>query len=191
MKLRTLTLSAALLAATLASAQTLVSTIAPTLAKTPPMGWNSWNHFARKVTEQDVKNAADALVASGMRDAGYIYVNIDDTWEGKRDASGMLHANEKFPDMKGLGDYLHVRGLKFGIYSSPGPQTCARFAGSYGHEQQDADLYPSWGVDYLKYDLCTFEILMSAATTDHPDQPVLANQLLHDSSLRIRKALAQ
>jgi len=189
MKIHTLTLTATLLAATLASAQTPVSTIAPTLAKTPPMGWNSWNHFARKVTEQDVKNAADALVSSGMRDAGYIYVNIDDTWEGKRDASGMLHANEKFPDMKGLGDYLHARGLKFGIYSSPGPQTCARFAASYGHEQQDADLYASWGVDYLKYDLCSYSILMLAAEADHPDQPNIANQMMHDAYVKIRRAL--
>jgi len=186
MKLVTLAL---LTASAVSYAQQPVSTIAPTLAKTPPMGWNSWNHFARKVTEQDVKNAADALVSSGMRDAGYIYVNIDDTWEGKRDANGVLHANDKFPDMKGLGDYLHARGLKFGIYSSPGPQTCARFAGSYGHEQQDADLYASWGVDYLKYDLCTYEILMSAAATDHPDQPDIANQMMHDAYIRIRKAL--
>jgi len=189
MKLCTLTPLAALLAATLASAQAPVSTIAPTLAKTPPMGWNSWNHFARKVTEQDVKNAADALVSSGMRDAGYIYVNIDDTWEGKRDTSGMLHANEKFPDMKGLGDYLHARGLKFGIYSSPGPQTCARFAGSYGHEQQDADLYASWGVDYLKYDLCSYGVLMLAAEADHPDQPNIANQMMHDAYAKMRRAL--
>lgn len=99
------------------------------LAQTPPMGWNSWNYFHRNVTEQDVKNAADAIVASGMRDAGYVYVNIDDTWEGERDANGVLQANSKFPDMKGLADYVHSKGLKLGIYSSPGPQTCARFAG--------------------------------------------------------------
>jgi len=188
--MKLLTLFAALLAPSLASlAQTPVSTIAPTLAKTPPMGWNSWNHFARRVTEADVKAAADALVSSGMRDAGYIYVNIDDTWEGKRDATGMLHANEKFPDMKGLGDYLHARGLKFGIYSSPGSQTCARFAGSYGHEQQDADLYASWGIDYLKYDLCSYGILMDAAATDHPDQPNIANQMMHDAYAKMRRAL--
>jgi len=188
MKLRAFAI-AALLAATLAHAQSPVSTIAPTLAKTPPMGWNSWNHFARRVTEQDVKNAADALVSSGMRDAGYIYVNIDDTWEGKRDANGMLQANEKFPDMKALGDYLHARGLKFGIYSSPGPQTCARFAGSYDHEQQDADLYASWGVDYLKYDLCSYSVLMLAAEADHPDQPNIANQMMHDAYIKMRRAL--
>jgi len=112
------------------------STVAPTLAQTPPMGWNSWNHFKGKVTQQDVMDAADALVKSGMRDAGYVYVNIDDTWEGERDAQGVLHTNSKFPDMKALGEYVHARGLKFGIYSSPGPLTCAKYAASLGHEQQ-------------------------------------------------------
>ncbi|HEU5349995.1 MAG TPA: glycoside hydrolase family 27 protein [Terracidiphilus sp.] len=125
-------------------------------AATPPMGWNSWNYFAGKVTEQDIKNAADEIVASGMKDAGYIYVNIDDTWEGQRDADGVLHANSKFPDMKGLADYVHSKGLKLGIYSSPGPKTCAGYAASLGHEEQDARLYASWGIDYLKYDLCSF-----------------------------------
>lgn len=115
-----------------------------TLAATPPMGWNSWNWFAGKVTQDDVKAAADLIVSSGMRDAGYVYVNIDDTWEGKRDASGVLHTNEKFPDMKALADYVHSKGLKLGIYSSPGDQTCAKYEGSLGHEQQDADLYASW-----------------------------------------------
>ena len=104
------------------------------LAATPPMGWNSWNHFAGKVTEADVRAAADAMVASGMRDAGYIYVNIDDTWEGQRDAAGNIQPNSKFPDMKGLADYVHSKGLKLGIYSSPGPKTCAGYPGSYGHE---------------------------------------------------------
>jgi alpha-galactosidase len=126
------------------------------LAATPPMGWNSWNHFAGKVTDADVRATADILVSTGMRDAGYIYVNIDDTWEGERDASGVLHTNSKFPDMKALADYVHSKGLKLGIYSSPGPKTCAGYAGSYQHEEQDAQLYASWGIDYLKYDLCSF-----------------------------------
>jgi alpha-galactosidase len=130
------------------------------LAATPPMGWNSWNWFAEKVTDKDIRQAADLIVSSGMRDAGYTYVNIDDTWEGQRDANGVLHANDKFPDMKALADYVHSKGLKLGIYSSPGPKTCARFEGSYGHEQQDADLYAAWGVDFLKYDLCSFHSLM-------------------------------
>ena len=126
------------------------------LAATPPMGWNSWNWFAGKVTDKDIRQAADLLVSSGMRDAGYVYVNIDDTWEGQRDATGVLHTNDKFPDMKALADYVHSKGLKLGIYSSPGDKTCAGFAGSLDHEQQDADLYASWGIDFLKYDLCGF-----------------------------------
>jgi len=126
------------------------------VAQTPPMGWNSWNFFGHNVTDKDIRNAADQMVATGMKDAGYTYVNIDDTWEGDRDANGVLHANSKFPDMKALADYVHSRGLKLGIYSSPGPQTCARFAASLDHEVQDAQLYASWGIDYLKYDLCTF-----------------------------------
>ena len=124
------------------------------------MGWNSWNHFAGKVTDADVRAAADAMVTTGMRDAGYVDVNIDDTWEGKRDEKGVLHSNDKFPDMKALADYVHAKGLKLGIYSSPGPTTCARFEGSYNHEQQDADLYASWGIDYLKYDLCSYASIM-------------------------------
>lgn len=137
------------------------------VAQTPPMGWNSWNFFHGNVTEQDVRNAADQLVATGMKDAGYIYVNIDDTWEGDRDADGVLHTNSKFPDMKALADYVHSKGLKLGIYSSPGPQTCARYAGSLDHEAQDAQLYASWGIDYLKYDLCSFRsAVMTAKSPD-------------------------
>src|SRR5580658_5164543 len=98
------------------------------LAATPPMGWNSWNHFAERVTDADVRATADILVSTGMRDAGYIYVNIDDTWQGDRDASGVLHTNSRFPDMKALADYVHSKGLKLGIYSSPGPKTCAGYA---------------------------------------------------------------
>jgi alpha-galactosidase len=168
---------------------TVDSKIAATLVPTPPMGWNSWNHFARRVTEQDVENAADAMVKSGMRDAGYVYVNVDDTWEGKRDANGVLSSNARFPDMKALGDYIHARGLKFGIYSSPGPETCARFPGSYGHEQQDADLYASWGVDYLKYDLCSFRTLMQAAQADQPNDPEIGNRMMKAAYAKMRLAL--
>jgi alpha-galactosidase len=125
------------------------------LAKTPPMGWNSWNLFAGKIDDKTVREMADALVSSGMRDAGYIYLNIDDTWEGDRDPNGFIHTNNKFPDMKALADYVHSKGLKFGIYSSPGPYTCAGYEGSYGHEEQDAKTYAEWGVDYLKYDWCS------------------------------------
>jgi alpha-galactosidase len=130
------------------------------VAATPPMGWNSWNHFADRVNDADVRAAADAIVASGMRDAGYVYVNIDDTWEGQRNAQGEIQTNSKFPDMKALADYVHSKGLKLGIYSSPGPKTCAGYEGSYGHEEQDAKTYAAWGIDYLKYDLCSYRDIM-------------------------------
>lgn len=125
------------------------------LARTPPMGWNSWNHFATKVDDTVIRGAADALVSSGMKDAGYIYVNIDDSWEGGRDGDGNITTNKKFPDMKALADYVHSKGLKIGIYSSPGPKTCGGWEGSFGHEEQDAKMYANWGIDYLKYDWCS------------------------------------
>ena len=129
------------------------------LAKTPPMGWNSWNLFAGRVDDQTVRTMADAMVSSGMRDVGYIYVNIDDTWQGVRDADGNLAANHKFPDMKALADYVHSKGLKLGIYSGPGPRTCAGYPGSYGHEDQDARTFAAWGIDYLKYDWCSARMI--------------------------------
>jgi alpha-galactosidase len=150
----------------------------PKLAATPPMGWNSWNHFAGHVTDADVRSAADMLVSTGMRDAGYIYVNVDDTWQGTRDAQGVLHTNERFPDMKDLGDYVHSKGLKFGIYSSPGAKTCGGYAGSLGHEEQDAKMYAGWGVDFLKYDLCSFQQNMNEAQAAHPDDPDAAKNLM-------------
>jgi alpha-galactosidase len=125
------------------------------LAKTPPMGWNSWNKFAGRVDDAAVRGMADAMVSSGMRDAGYVYINIDDTWELGRDANGNITSNKKFPDMKALADYVHSKGLKIGIYSSPGPKTCAGYEGSYAHVAQDAKTYAAWGFDYLKYDLCS------------------------------------
>ena len=125
------------------------------IAHTPPMGWNSWNHFACKVTENDVRAAADAIASNGMKDAGYVYVNIDDCWQGKRDEKGIIHPNSKFGDMKALADYVHGKGLKLGIYSSPGPKTCAGYEGTYRHEEQDAETYAAWGIDYLKYDWCS------------------------------------
>ena len=125
------------------------------LAATPPMGWNSWNHFAEKVDDKVVRETADAMVRSGMAAAGYMYVNIDDTWEGGRDAGGNIVPNSKFPDMRALADYVHSKGLKIGIYSSPGPFTCGGYVGSYGHEEQDARTFAAWGIDYLKYDWCS------------------------------------
>lgn len=156
------------------------------IAQTPPMGWNSWNWFADKVTEADIRKAADLIVSSGMRDAGYVYVNIDDTWQGKRDANGVIHSNEKFPDMKALADYVHSKGLKIGIYSSPGPQTCARYEGSLGHEEQDAKTYAEWGIDYLKYDLCSFHDNMRQA---HPDDPAAQNQMMREAYEKMHQAI--
>jgi alpha-galactosidase len=169
----------ALLAASLPAA-------AQQLAATPPMGWNSWNWFAGKVTDADIRKAADLMVSSGMRDAGYVYVNIDDTWQGKRDASGVLHPNEKFPDMKALADYVHSKGLKIGIYSSPGPQTCARYEGSLGHEEQDAKMYAEWGIDYLKYDLCSFRKNMQA---EHPNDVPAQNKMMIDAYEKMHQAI--
>ena len=142
------------------------------VAQTPPMGWNSWNFFFDKVTDKDIRAAADQLVATGMKDAGYNYINIDDTWEGQRDASGLLHTNSKFPDMKALADYVHSKGLKIGIYSGPGPKTCGGYEGSLGHEEQDAQMYASWGFDYLKYDACSFipEVMEKQAPHDKAEQ---------------------
>ena len=138
---------------------------AQNLAQTPPMGWNSWNHFHDKVDDATIRAQAEAMVSSGMRDAGYIYINIDDTWEGQRDAQGVIHPNAKFRDMKALADFVHAKGLKLGIYSSPGAKTCAKYEGSLGHEAQDAQTYAAWGIDYLKYDLCGLRDEMKAAPT--------------------------
>jgi alpha-galactosidase len=147
-------------------------------AMTPPMGWNSWNHFADKVTDADVRAAADMMVSTGMKDAGYVYVNLDDTWESERDASGVLHTNKKFPDMKGMIDYVHSKGLKFGIYSSPGAKTCGGYAGSLDHEAQDAKMYADWGVDFLKYDLCSYEDVMLKAQAEHPNDPTIKKRMM-------------
>jgi alpha-galactosidase len=127
------------------------------LALTPPMGWNSWNKFACNISEQTVRATADAMVTSGMRDAGYQYVVIDDCWHGPRDANGFITADpQKFPSgIKALADYVHSKGLKFGIYSDAGRLTCGGRPGSQGHEYQDALTYARWGVDYLKYDWCS------------------------------------
>src|SRR5438445_1459621 len=118
------------------------------------MRWNSWNKLRGSVNDAAVRGMADAMVKSGMKDAGYLYINIDDTWEGTRDEKGIIRTNSKFPDMKALADYVHGKGLKLGIYSSPGPKTCAGYEGSYGHEEDDARTYAAWGIDYLKYDWC-------------------------------------
>jgi alpha-galactosidase len=127
------------------------------LAQTPPMGWNSWNTFASNINEKLVRDIADTMIANGMQAAGYKYIVLDDCWSAmKRDADGNLVAHpEKFPSgMKALGDYLHAKGFKFGIYNCAGSETCAGYPGGHGHEKQDAKTYASWSVDYLKYDWC-------------------------------------
>lgn len=131
------------------------------LALTPPMGWNSWNKFACDIDENLVKQTADAMVATGMRDAGYIYINIDDCWHGERDSLGFIQPNpQHFPSgMKALSDYVHSKGLKLGLYSDAGWKTCGGRPGSRGYEFQDAMTYASWGIDYLKYDWCNTEAL--------------------------------
>jgi alpha-galactosidase len=161
---------------------------AKTVAATPPMGWNSWNFFAGKVTDKDVRDTADLLVSTGMRDAGYVYVNIDDTWEGERDGQGRIRSNSKFPDMKALADYVHSKGLKLGIYSSPGAKTCARFEGSLGHEEQDAQTYADWGIDYLKYDLCSYRTNMEQQA---PNDKAAQYKLMREAYEKMHQALAK
>lgn len=129
------------------------------MALTPPMGWNSWNRFGCDVNEQLIRETADAMVSSGMKAAGYQYVVIDDCWQGERDALGFIQPDPgRFPSgMKALADYIHSKGLKFGIYSDAGWKTCGGHPGSRGYEYQDALTYAKWGVDYLKYDWCNTE----------------------------------
>ena len=127
------------------------------IALTPPMGWNSWNCWGLSVSQEKVMASAAALINRGLADYGYAYMNIDDAWEAEeRNPDGTISPNEKFPDMKGLGDWLHSNGLKLGIYSSPGDRTCGGYLGTLGHERQDAETWASWGVDYLKYDWCGY-----------------------------------
>jgi alpha-galactosidase len=173
MNLKSLALFVLFLAACLAIASACIAAQDKDLAPTPPMGWNSWNHFAEKIDARTVRAQADATVASGMKAAGYLYINIDDTWEGKRDDKGFIHPNRKFRDMKALTDYVHAKGLKIGLYSSPGPKTCAGFEGSLGHEEQDAQTYADWGFDYLKYDWCQ--------DTGSPEQMKAAYTKMHDA----------
>lgn len=139
------------------------------IALTPPLGWNSWNCFAGEVSDEKIRTAADAMASSGLINHGWTYINIDDCWEIKkdtkdprltgpaRDANGMINTNKKFPDMKALCDYIHAKGLKAGIYSSPGPLTCAGYIASYQFEEKDAKRYAEWGFDYLKYDWCSYD----------------------------------
>ncbi len=145
--------------AVLFAGQSLAQNQRDSLAQTPPMGWNSWNKFACNVSEDLIKSVADAIATNGMKDAGYQYVVIDDCWQVSRDENGFIVADPQgFPSgMKALADYVHSKGLKFGLYSDAGTKTCAGRPGSQGHEYQDALQYARWGVDYLKYDWCNTE----------------------------------
>jgi alpha-galactosidase len=151
------------------------------LASTPPMGWNSWNKFACNVSEDLIRQIADAMVASGLKDAGYQYIVIDDCWQVERDGRGNIVADPKrFPSgMKALADYVHANGLKFGLYSDTGTKTCQGRPGSRGYEFQDARQYAAWGVDYLKYDWC------STSTQDAPSSYALMRAALDASGRAI------
>jgi alpha-galactosidase len=143
--------------------------VGDTLALTPPMGWNDWYTFYEHPSDDLMRRAADIMITSGLADHGYQYVNIDDSWMGKpkatepdlqgpeRDARGMLNPNRRFPDMKAMTSYIHGLGLKAGLYTSPGPRTCADFYGSFGHEAADAARFVEWGFDFLKYDWCSYD----------------------------------
>jgi alpha-galactosidase len=132
--------------------------VGDTICLTPPMGWNSWNCWATSVDDQKIRKAAEVMVKSGLADHGWTYINIDDCWQGKRDPNtGEINSNEKFPDMKALADYVHSLGLKIGLYTDCGPNTCAKFEGSEGHEEQDIKTYAKWGFDYVKIDWCFCE----------------------------------
>ncbi len=163
------------------------------LAQTPPMGWNSWNVWAANVDENKVEAAADVISSTGLTQHGYEYVNIDDTWEAGRDASGNIQPNAKFPDMKALTDYVHSKGLKVGIYSSPGPKTCAEYTASYQHESQDAASYAQWGFDYLKYDWCTYRLVAPAHPTlaDYQKPYVVMREALDATNRDIVYSLCQ
>ena len=154
-----------------------------TLALTPPMGWNSWYIHYNRVSDSLMRLAADVMISSGMADHGYQYVNIDDCWMRKeqsddpdlggplRDKNGIILANKRFPDMKGLTSYIHDKGLKAGLYISPGPTTCAGFAGSLGHEKQDAETFAAWGYDFLKYDWCSYGSVVKGRTIEDLKAP--------------------
>ncbi len=149
------------------------------LALTPPMGWNSWYIHYNRVTEQNIRDAADAMIASGMADYGYQYVNIDDCWSKKKDdqpyraADGSILHNEKFTDMKALTDYIHSKGLKAGIYTSPGPWNCGKYVGSYAHELIDARKFAEWGFDFLKYDWCSYGKIAKDTSLEELQKPYI------------------
>ncbi len=151
--------------------------VGDTLALTPPMGWNSWYIHYHRVTEEHMRKAADVMISSGMADYGYQYVNIDDCWMKKRgdepyrDDRRAILPNAKFPDIEGMVDYIHSKGLKAGLYTSPGPWTCAGYVGSYEHERIDADKFAEWGFDFLKYDWCSYSEVAGGNDLEHMKRP--------------------
>jgi alpha-galactosidase len=151
--------------------------VGDTLALTPPMGWNSWYIHYNRVTEQHMRHAADVMIASGMADYGYQYVNIDDCWMKKkgdepyRDEHGAILPNSKFPDIKGMADYIHSKGLKAGLYTGPGPWTCAGYVASYEHERADAEKFAAWGFDFLKHDWCSYTQVAGGKDLQHLQAP--------------------
>ena len=168
-------------------ARTFTIVAGDTLALTPPMGWNHWYTHYNRITDATMREAADVMISSGMADHGYQYVNIDDCWmnapeAGKRQmdpkrigperkADGSIQPNAYFPDMKGLANYIHAKGLKAGLYTSPGPLTCAGFGGAFGHEAQDAKTFADWGYDFLKYDWCSYGRIAAAGRPEDPAIP--------------------
>jgi alpha-galactosidase len=163
------------------------------LALTPPLGWNSWNCWGLSVDDAKVRAAADAFINSGLADHGWTNINIDDGWEApERNAAGEIVTNEKFPDMKGLCDYVHSQGLKIGIYSSPGPLTCGGFLGSYEHEGQDAQSWANWGIDYIKYDWCSYGKIAKNDSLDELQKPyILMRKMLDKAGRDIIYSLCQ
>jgi hypothetical protein len=162
-----------------------------TLALTPPMGWNSWYIYYNRVTEKNMRDAADCMISSGMADFGYQYVNIDDCWSVKegtkdptlqgepRDPEGRINSNKRFPDMKALTDFIHSLGLKAGIYTSPGPTTCAGHVAAYQHEELDTARFVEWGFDFLKYDWCSYGDLVKDPDREALERPYrLASSIL-------------
>lgn len=154
------------------------------LALTPPMGWNSWYVWFGSVTQDKMIAAADGLVRTGLAAHGYNYVNIDDCWQGNRNANGEIVGNEKFPDFEALADHIHRLGLKFGTYTSPGPKTCAGFEGSYQHELQDVKTYAKWGVDFLKHDWCSYGDIAKGNSLDEFKKPYALMQKALDQADR-------
>jgi alpha-galactosidase len=160
-----------------ADQRTFKIVVGDTLALTPPMGWNSWYIHYTHVTEQHMRNAADVMISSGMADYGYQYVNIDDCWmkqkgdEPYRDSQGAILPNAKFPNITGMVDYIHAKGLRAGLYTGPGPWTCGGYVASYEHEQIDARKFAEWGFDFLKYDWCSYGQVAGGNSLEHLKRP--------------------